>query len=150
MLKLWKTSTAIFLLQLLGFAISYDFVDKGNVDTAKVVTSVIASGIAAAAVLFAIAEDRIDKEVGSLTIFLLAFGAAVIELPRGLIPVWDTVVVVVACLCLIIAVMLERAEGESVAGCFFTTIPGIGTIVGGVILLYRLFCRRHRRQISAM
>jgi hypothetical protein len=147
MFNLWKTGTAIFLLQLVGFAISYDIFDKGNVEMAKVVEAIIAAGIALTAGLFIIVEARMDEKVGSPTIFLLAVAAAVIALPRGIIPA-DTIIVLVAGAFLLMAVMLERVENESILGCFFATIPGLGTIIGGAILLYRWYFRR--RNISAM
>lgn len=147
MFNLWKTATAIFLLQLVGFAISYDVFDKGNVEMAKIVQSIIAAGIALTAGVFILTGERMDKKVDSPTIFLLAVAAAVIALPRSIIPA-DTVVVLIAGVFLLIAVMLERVGNESILACFAATIPGLGMIIGGVILLYRRL-QRHRN-VSAM
>lgn len=147
MFNLWKTGTAIFLLQLVGFAVSYDVFDKGNVEMAKVVESIIATGIALTAGIFIIVEERMDEKVDSSTIFLLAVAAAVIALPRGIIPA-DAVIILIAGAFLLMAVMLERAENESILACFATTIPGLGMIVGGLILLYRQW-RKHCK-VSAM
>jgi len=91
--------------------------------------------------------DELDKEVRNLTILLLAVSAAIIQLPRGLVP-GDSIVVLCAFACLPVAVWRERVENESIFWCFVTAVPGTGILIGGIILFCRWLLRQHR--ISAM
>lgn len=148
MLKLCKINAAIFLPMLLGFYVSYEFLDRGNVEAAKVVEAIIAAGIASTACAFVAAGTRLDKKIDSITIFLVASAYAVIEMPRGLLPhKVDNVALIVACIFLLVAVVRERLEKEPILGCVGILIPGYGALVGAPILFYKGW-RRHK--ISAM
>lgn len=118
------------------------FLDEGNFEKARIVEALIAVGVAVAAGLFMLVGDELDKEVRNLTILLLAVSAAIIQLPRGLVPS-DNIVVLGAFACLPVAVWRERVESESIFWCFVTAIPGIGILIGGVILFYRWLRRQH-------
>jgi len=151
MLKLWKTGSAIFLLQWLGYFVVAGFLDEGNVEKARVVEAIIAAGISISAGLLALVGEKIVKEIDSLTICLLAAAAAIIQLPRDLIPGLtgiDNLAVLSAFMCILVAVWRERKESESILGCFATAIPGLGMFIGGVILLYRRW--QQHRHVSAM
>lgn len=141
MKKLWKTNTAIFSLQILGYVITIVFFDEGNIEKARIVESLIAVGVAVAAGLFMLVGDELDKEVRNLTILLLAASAAIIQLPRDLIP-GDSIMVFGAFACLPVAVWRERVENESIFWCFVTALPGTGIFIGGIILFYRWLRRQ--------
>ncbi|MBU6388276.1 hypothetical protein KGQ72_00090 [Patescibacteria group bacterium] len=148
MLKLCKVNAAVFLPMLLGFYISYVFFDKGNVETARVVWSIVAAGIALAAGVFAAAGARLDEKIDSVTISLVASAYAMIEMPRDLLPgAVDSSALVMAVVFLLVAAERERLKEESILGCVGILIPGYGAFIGAPILFYK---GRRRQKISAM
>jgi hypothetical protein len=150
MLVLWKTGAAVFLLMLLGFDISYEYINKGDVEAAQVVESVIALGIAITALVFIAARCQLEGGMDPVTTFLVSLSYAAIELPRGLIPgVLGTAVLLTAFGLLFTAVLRERLEGQSVLGCFAAIIPGPGVVIGGVIILFGIWSRRRRSKVVA-
>lgn len=145
MLKLWKANALMFSLQIVFGVAGYYRLSNGMEISAPVI---IAGSIML--FVFSIIEDKMSGCFlnGAFTAAICFFVIAGLESPRiGFMP--SILLAVPIGLAALIAADEEQQHGakEPFWLLFVTTLPGIGTIVGGVILLL-LYRRLQKQQLS--
>lgn len=142
MLNCWKWSTTIFWVQLAYFASTYS--DNGDFVLAAITAAKATVTHASVFVIFAPAPARAAAFAAAAAAMLTeAIIAIIIGAPDVLVWIAVAVFLVLTIVTTVIAGVVAEKEKEHPFPCFVSILPlGIGTVLGGAVLLSRTLWKR--------